>query len=254
MKQNHSTRNNLQRAAAIVFWLLVWQIAAMALRQKLLLASPISVLVRLCTIWREAGFLASVSTSFTHIAGGFLLAFVIGSILAILAGRARIVEILLAPLMVTVKSVPVASFIIICLIWLTSSGLSTFISFLMVLPVIYNNVLGGIHNVDPQMLEAAAVFRVPWGRRFHYLWLPTIKGHLLSGCKTALGLAWKAGIAAEVIGLPSHTIGEALYRAKISFETVDLFAWTVIIVLISVVFEKIIMALLKLLYRRLESE
>ena len=150
--------------------------------------------------------------------------------------------------MVTVKSIPVASFIILALIWLSSAQLSSFISYLMVLPILYTAILSGIRNIDPQMLEMADVFHLSWRRRLLFLWIPQIKPYLLSGCSVALGLSWKAGIAAEIIGLPDGTIGEALYNSKIYLCTVDLFAWTVIIVLISVLFEKLFMALLRQIF------
>ena len=239
-----------KKIIAVVLLLAVWQAAAMLLDQKIILASPVHVIERLFTIWKEPGFLATIGFSFIRIAGGFLSAFVIGCVLAVLAGRIHWVEILLSPVMVTIKSVPVASFIIIALVWLSSRQLSIFISFLMVLPVIYNNVLGGIKAIDPQMNEMADVFRLSWRKRFRYIWLPTIKPHLYSGCTIALGLAWKSGIAAEVIGIPDGSIGEMLYSAKAYLNTVDLFTWTVIIVIISICFEKLVLAALRLFFRK----
>ena len=162
-------------------------------------------------------------------------------------------ETLFRPYAVMIKSVPVASFIVICLIWLSSARLSVFISFLMVLPVMYSNVLHGIKSADRDLLEAAAIFRLSWKRRLLYLWLPQLKPFLMSACSVGLGLSWKAGIAAEIIGIPDGSIGRMFYDAKVYFNTVDLFAWTVIVVLISILFERLFLALLKAGYRRLEQ-
>ncbi len=219
--------------------MLLWQLAAMLLDQRLLLASPVTVLGRLAVIWLESGFWQAVGFSFIRIVCGFLLAFVIGIALAILAGRFPVVEIFLWPFVLTVKSVPVASFIIILLIWLSSAELSIVISFLMVFPILYSNVLAGIKSTDKKLTEMAQLYQIPWGRRLLYIYLPQVKPFLLSACSVALGMSWKAGIAAEVIGIPAGSIGDALYQAKIYFDTGDLFAWTVIIVLISVGFEKL---------------
>ena len=243
----------LKKAGAILFLLAIWQAGAMAMNQKLLLVSPADVVLRLCTIWKEPLFFDSVLFSFLRISCGFLLGFFSGIFLAFLAGRFHTAETLLQPIMTTIKSVPVASFIILALIWLNSSGLSTFISFLMVLPVIYNNVLSGIKNTDPKLLQMAEVFRMPKRKRFLLIYLPAIKPQLTSACSTALGLSWKSGIAAEVIGIPQGSIGEMLYQAKIYLNTVDVFAWTVIIVLISVLFEKLILFLIRLSYEKLEQ-
>jgi NitT/TauT family transport system permease protein len=169
------------------------------------------------------------------------------------AGRVRLLEVFLWPFVVTVKAVPVASFIIISLIWLSSRQLSVFISFLMVFPVIYLNVLQGIRSADAQLLEMAAVFRVPWSRRLPYIYLPQIRPFLSSACSVSLGMSWKAGIAAEIIGIPDGSIGEKLYSAKIYLNTADLFAWTVVVVLISVLFEKLFLLLLNRGFGRLEK-
>ena len=241
-------KKTTKKILAIVLLLAIWQAAAMLIGQKLILASPAEVIVRLFTLWKEPGFASAIWFSFVRIAGGFLIAFIVGNLLAVLAGKHEWVEILLSPVMVTIKTVPVASFIIIALVWLTSGKLSVFISFLMVLPVIYNNVLTGIKNIDYKMLQMADVFRLSWNERFKYIWLPSIYPYLLSGTTIALGMAWKAGVAAEVIGIPEGSIGEMLYNAKIYLNTADLFAWTVIIVIISVLFEKLFLYVLRKAY------
>ena len=239
-----------KKIIAVMLLLAVWQAAAMLLNQKVLLASPVQVLIRLFTLWKEPGFIAAILFSFTRIAGGFLLAFIMGIVFAVLAGKSEWIEILLSPVMATIKSVPVASFIIIALVWLSSGKLSVFISFLMVLPVIYNNVLGGIKNIDKKMVQMADVYHISAEKRFKYISLPAIKPFLFSGTTTALGMAWKAGIAAEVIGIPDGSIGEMLFNAKVYLNTADLFAWTVIIVIISICFEKAFMWILRKAYDR----
>ena len=141
--------------------------------------------------------------------------------------------------MAAIKAVPVASFIILVLIWGPSRNLSVVISFLMVLPVIYTNDLGGILSTDRKLLEMAQVFRIPLFRRIRYIYLSQLLPYLRTGFSLSLGLCWKAGVAAEVIGIPKGSIGEKLYEAKVYLETPDLFSWTLVIVLISVIFEKL---------------
>ena len=235
------------------FALSVWQIAAMIVDTEFLFPTPIDVILRLFTVWREDGFFIAISNSFLKIVSGFLLGLILGTALAIIAARFSVVEDLLWPFMITIKSVPVASFIVLALMWLTSRELSTFISFLMVLPIIYTNLLGGIKNSDREMDKMATVFRMPLGRRILYIWIPRIKPFMLSACSIALGLSWKAGIAAELIGIPDDSLGEMLYYAKIYFNSLDLFAWTIIIVLLSIGFEKLFISILKFAFRRIEK-
>ena len=136
-----------------------------------------------------------------------------------------------------------ASFIILALVWLKSSQLSFFIAFLMVFPPVYLGVLTGIGQTDPRLLEMAKVFQVPFRRQVRYLYLPAIAPHFRSAVSVGLGLCWKSGIAAEVIGLPDGSMGERLYMAKVYFLTPELFAWTAVIVAVSVLFEKFFLRL-----------
>ncbi len=240
------------RLWAVVFWLAVWQIASMVIHQDLFLVSPVRVVVRLGQLVTEGFFWSSIANSLLRIGGGFLLAVVSGVVLGVLAARFRRVQELLAPLMLAVKSIPVASFIILALMLFSSRHLAVLISFLIVLPVIYTNVLAGIRSADRQLLEMARVFRIPAARRIRYIYLPQVLPYFLSACTVALGLSWKAGVAAEVIGMPEGSIGEQLQQAKIYLNTPDLLAWTVVIVLVSLGFEKLFLALIRRAAKRLE--
>jgi NitT/TauT family transport system permease protein len=232
-------KNILKKAGAVLLALAFWQIAAMKIHQKILLVSPTAVLIRLTTIWQVEGFWSSIGFTFFHIAGGFLIGLCTGILLAVLAYKWTFIETLLWPWMVTIKSVPVASFVVICLIWLSSKNLSVFISFLIVLPVIYQNLLTGLRSLKPDMEELAQVYRIPWYRKLKAITLPQLKSYLIAACSVTTGMAWKAGVAAEIIGTPNGSIGKMLYTAKIYLDTDDLLAWTVIIVIMSVLSEKL---------------
>ena len=246
---NRNTAQNSIRLWAVIFWLLIWQGASMLFAAlwphgHLLLASPVSAAVRLGELTCNAAFWRAVGGSIAHIFGGFLVGCALAVVLAVLSARYRLVRELLAPLTAAVKAVPVVSFIILALVWLDSRALPLFISALMVFPPVYLNVLAGIAAADVKLLEMARVFRVPLGRRLTGIYLPAVLPYFRSAVSLALGLCWKAGAAAEVIGLPSGTIGERLYTAKVYFQTPDLFAWTAVIVAVSVLFEKLFLALM----------
>lgn len=241
----NKVKSSLAKAGAILFWLLVWQAASMILKQEILLASPVSVAVRLFGLIREGEFWMSAAFSFGRIVTGFLLALLCGSVLALISFRFEFAAILTRPLITVIKSTPVASFIILCLIWIPSRNLSVFISFLMVLPVIYTNILEGIRKTDRKLLEMAKVFKIPLSRKVLYIYLSQVLPYLMSACTVSLGLCWKAGVAAEVIGVPSGSIGEKLYHAKIYLNTPDLFAWTIVIIAASFLFEKCFLFLMK---------
>lgn len=202
------------------------------------MASPVSVLKKLSELLFTADFWQSIGFSFGRIVLGFGIAVVLGIFMGITAYRSRVAEILINPLMSVIKATPVASFIILCLIWIPSRNLSVFISFLMVLPVIYTNLLEGLGQTDRKLLQMADIFRVSRGKKVFYIYFSQVLPYFITACRLSLGMCWKAVIAAEVICVPSGSMGEKLYNAKIYLNTPDLFAWTIVIIIISVVFEK----------------
>ena len=237
---------------AVAFWLLVWQGASMLFARwlpfgGLLLASPLAALARLGELALTAAFWRAVGLSAARIFGGFMLGCALGCILAALASAQNVLRELLAPVVAAVKAVPVVSFIILALVWLDSRSLPLAVSALMVFPPVYLNVLEGIGAADVQLLEMAQVFRVPFGRRLTGIYLPAVLPYFRSALSLALGLCWKAGAAAEVIGLPAGSIGERLYTAKVYFQTPDLFAWTAVIVALSALAERLMLALVDVL-------
>ena len=241
MGRNKETRFNpksrLAKLFASLLALLVWQLAAALMGNPLLLVGPVQVLARLVELVRTREFWMACGFTFSRITLGFLLAFCLALMLAALAARFPLAETLIHPYMAAVKTVPVASFIVIALLWLSGRRLSIFISFLMVLPVLYSNFLAGIRGADGKLLEMARVFRMGGWNRLRCVYLPALEPYCLSGCRSALGLCWKAGVAAEVIGVCGGSVGGMLYDAKVYLEIGDLFAWTLVIVLISVGFE-----------------
>ena len=242
----------LLKGGAVLFWLLIWQLGSIALAQTILLPAPATVLSRLLALSLEPAFWRSVAFSFGGIAAGFFAALLFGVLLSAAAARFEPVDLLLSPLMAVIKASPVASFIILLLLWVPSRNLSTVISFMMALPIIHTNLCEGLRATDPAMLELAEVFRVPAARRVRYLYLSQLLPYLRSACAVSIGLCWKSGIAAEVIGIPKGSVGERLYEAKIYLDTPDLFAWTVVIVLLSLLFGRLFLSLLDALVRRVE--
>ncbi len=233
------------RGLAVLFALLVWEAAALLIGNDLLLVTPVRVAERLFTLVGEASFWRTLGFTFTRIVGGFLTALVLAAVLAALAARFPLLETLLRPFVTVIQSVPVASFIVIALLWLSARRLSIFIAFLMVFPILYTNLLQGIRAADRELLEMAAVFRVSPMGRVRRIYLPAVRSYLLAGCRVALGLCWKAGVAAEVIGVTRQSVGGMLYESKVYLEIADLFAWTAVIVLVSAGFEKLFLLLLR---------
>lgn len=235
---------------AVLFWLLIWQLAALWVAEPILLVSPVTALSRLLELVITRPFWQAVFFTVGRILLGFALSAVLGVALAALGYRFSWVRELLRPLVAAIKAVPVASFVILVLLWVPSRNLSVIISLLIGFPVIYLNTLEGLRSTDPKLIEMARVFCVPFSRQLRAIYLYQVLPFLRSGLTIAIGLCWKSGVAAEVIGMPSGSIGEKLYKAKVYLETPDLFCWTLVVVALSIACER----LLSLALRRVTKE
>ena len=224
---------------ATVFWLGLWQAVSLAL-PKLLFAGPAQTVQSLFSMIESADFWLSIGCSIGKIAGGFVLAFVLGCLLAILAHRAALARVLLEPAVQIMKSVPVACFVVVALIWVRSAWISVLTAFFVVFPVVYINLQQGLSDVDAKMLEMARVFGLSGGKRFRAVYLPAVVPYVLSACRVSVGMALKAGVAGEIIGLPRWSIGEQLYLSKLYLNTADLFAWSLTIIALSLLLEKLL--------------
>ena len=226
----------------------------MCLHSDILLASPIKVIICLFEKIREADFWRAVGSTSLRIGAGFVLALLLGVILSALSYAYNPIHDFLKVPVSVIKSTPVASFIILILIWIPSKNLAVVISFLMSFPVIYSNLSEGLKVMDTKMLEMADVFGLPFLKRLRFIYIPQVIPYFQSACFVALGFCFKAGIAAEIIGLPRGSLGERLYEAKIYLNTPEMFAWTITIILVSLLFERIVMLLINKAMDKLEGK
>ncbi len=237
----------LTYAGVAAFWLVVWELFARAIGQEILLPSVAAVIGTLVRLWGTGDFWLSVTASLLRVLLGFCAAVAAGALLAVLTCRVKLLHTLLAPLLHIVRAAPVASFIILAYFWIETDLLPAFIAFLMVVPMVWANVSQGIRQTDGKLLEMARVYRLGRGKILRHVWLPSVKPYFLAACTTGLGFAWKSGIAAEVICSPDQAIGTELRNAKAYLETPEVFAWTVTVVVLSVLLERV---LLRLVHRQ----
>lgn len=232
------------KLAILLFWLGVWQVAFEIVGKPILISSPQQVFAKLIELVQTSAFWQSAFSSLIRIGKGYIVGVSTGIILAVLCTRFKFVDQLLSPILLLIKSTPVVSFIILALVWIQKDGIAVFIAFLMVVPIIWANVCKGIRNTDKKQLEMAKVYGFSSLKKVKTIYFHSVLPFFVSASTTALGLCWKAGISAEVISMPTDSIGYNLYRSKINIETTDLFAWTIVVILLSLMFEKIIVFIL----------
>ena len=243
MKKRKSSKVN--SLPAILFWGLVWVLAAWAMDKPLLLPSPVQVLRCMGQLAVTSAFWKITLISIGRILLGLALGIGLGALLAVLTELSPLLHTLISPAMTAMQATPVASFAILVLIWVDRDFVPVLICCMMALPVIWGGVSGGIRSTDPQLLEMAEVFRLSRYTKLRRIFLPSVLPFFRTACASALSLGWKAGIAAEVLTVPKMSIGRMISEAKLYLLTEELFAWTLTVIVLSLILQKIMLRLLK---------
>lgn len=234
----------LHRALPPVFWLAVWQLAASAVGQQLLVPSPAAVARRLGELAVTLPFWQTAWLSLARVLAGLLAGTLLGVLLAVLTCARPWGHALLSPAVGVIRATPVVSFILLVQLWTRRGLVPVAVSALMILPVVWGNVARGIRETAPQLLELSQVLRFGRLKTALLVYLPSTWPYFLSSVTTSLGLAWKSGVAAEVLCLPKWAIGTQVSQSKIYLETPSLFAWTLVVILLSMLMERALAALL----------
>ena len=231
-----------------LFWVTVWEITARIVDLELLLPSPLATLKTLLTLSRTTDYWSAIGISLAHILIGYVLGCLIGVIMGYLLYRFRLIDALFSPILSMIRSVPVASFIILALVWIGRENIPSFIAFLMVFPVVSSNVKTGFSSIDRELAEVALVYRFSRQKAAELLYKPAVLPYFVTSAQVTLGLAWKASVAAEILSSISHSIGGNIYTSKLVLETDTLFAWTITVILISILFECFLAQLMSLMH------
>ncbi len=229
----------LKGLAVFAFWILVWYLLALAVNQELLIPTPHKTLLVLLEFGKTAKFWLSVLFSTIRIVSGFLIGVLIGTLGGILSVKIKLFDTLLSPILHLARAVPVASFILLAFVWIKTNFIPVFITALMVAPIVWATTVTAIRGIDKSLVEMGQVFRLSKREILFKIKFPQIAPAFISSVVTALGLAWKSGVAAEVICYPEQSIGRLLYNAKTYLETPETFAVTIVIVIISVALERL---------------
>ena len=239
-------KNRYIRTTLIVLiWLVIWQVLALVVNNSILLSGPVDTVKALIGLGSEVTFYISVGKTAGKILLGFLIGMCLGTVLSVLSYRFSIVKEFLSPFVSVIKSIPVVSFIIIALIWAGSSNVTIIVASVISFPIFYKNILEGLSVTDQKMLDMAKVFDMKTSKKIRYIYLPSLSSHIKSAISLAIGMAFRGGITAEVVGQPLRSIGNGLYRAKINLATSEMLAWTFTAVLTAFLIEKLISLIVK---------
>lgn len=240
-----SLRHFIKTAAVILIWVCIWFILSKAAGTELLVPSPRAVLDAFLSLLCEKEYYLSCLNSLSKIVSGWLIGCISGLFLAVITRLSRFLNALFEPVLHIIKATPVASFIVLALVLMSSGKVPVFTCALITVPFVWANTFRGLSSPDEKLVETAEFFGMKRTKKIRNIYIPSAMPYFTTAVKTSMGLSWKAGIAAEVICSPKNSIGAEIYNAKIYLETPSLFAWTLTVILLSVLLEKLLGLLLK---------
>lgn len=229
------TRN--KKIIAVAIWIVIWQFASMVVGEVLLLPSPYQTLAALFELGKTSIFYVSVLTTLIRVMIGLLISIITGVALGIASARYSWLAAFLTPMMSTIKAVPVVSFILLLVLYLNSSTAPVAVCVLLCFPIMYTNTQKGMLSIDKKLIQMAELHKVPSRKILTHIKIPAIFHYILSGIFICIGFSWKSVVTAEVLSAPLRSIGYSLYVTRMYVNTEELFAWTLIIVLLSITIE-----------------
>ncbi len=237
--RDNPVKKSIYILISAVFWTALWDFASHKVGMKYVFPSPAATFRRLAELMGEREFYVNTANSLLSIFKGFIGGAAIGTVLGIGSAALNGVDALFSPINTVIKATPVASFIVLAFIWMDNSSIPILISVLMITPIVLSSLKTAILNVDNDLKEMAQVYRMPFFKKITCLYLPSVMPSYLTALVTAMGLGWKAGIAAEVLCGSENTLGNELSEAKRYLEVTDQFAYTLAIIILSVAMELI---------------
>ena len=247
---NSKLKRTIEIAISLLFWFAIWLAVSYKINNSFLFPSPRDTAMAIVEIIKDGNFLLITLYSFTRILFGIVIGVVVGTLFGVITAGSRFADVLMTPAVSAIKATPVASFIILVSIWFDKNFLPVFITALIVLPIVYTNVIGGIRSVSRELREVARVYRFSTLKKVFKLYIPSVLPYFLASLKASLGMAWKAGIAAEVLCTPTMAIGTELFLSKSYLEMPTMFAWTLVVIVFSLVIEKVLIYIVSKLAQR----
>jgi NitT/TauT family transport system permease protein len=234
------SKNSWFSIAGVILILAAWEILSLVIGSENILPGPIYTLKTLILFLGDIYFYKSLFLTLLRGLTGFVLAMIASLLVGIPSGINSKTESFFSPLIVTIRSTPVISVILLAIIWLRVENVPVFIGFLTMFPILTTSIITGIREVDRGLVEMALIYRVKKLRLLKDIYIPSLSPYFFSGLLTAAGFGWRAVIIGEVLSQPRYGIGSMMQNSQTYLLVAELISWTMVAVLVGFVFEKVI--------------
>lgn len=230
----------LKNIGIIIFWIFIWELLYLIVNKNIVIPSPYNVFINLTNLIKTKEFYISIINTFRSIIIGFFLALATGILTGIINLLIPWTKEIIKPIINIIRVTPVASFVILALVFMQTKNLPILVSFFMVLPLVWRNIIESFKSIDNNLIEMSNLFKVSKLSQIKNIYLPHSLPYLLAAVHTGFGYSWKSVITAEIIASSSITIGSYILDSKVYLDSVELFSWTIVVIVLSIITEKIL--------------
>lgn len=245
----YSWNKKKQVLLSTIMLLVIWEIVAIKINNDIYLPRIEDVILSIINIIKDATFIKNSLSSLYRTIISFSGALILSIILGVLSYMYPLFKNLLKPFNAIGKTIPTMILVLLALIWFNKDKAPFVVGFAIVFPILYEGIYSALKDIDKKVLDMCKVYNVSIKEKIKRIYIPVIKFYIMSILISTFSLAFKVVIAGEVHGQPKYGIGTAVQIEKVNFNTVGIFAWIVIIALISILFEYVNKKLLKIVYR-----
>jgi len=223
-----------------VIWMIIWYLAAHLVGSELILPGPHAAFKALVKLLGTGDFYLNVLWTVLRTVMGIVISFGLGVVFAVLADRsAPLREFLRLPVNFF-KSIPVMAIIIYVILIVKSDWVAVVVCFLMCFPIAYTNILNGLGALDPKRIELGRMLGFSSRQMGRFIITPSLDTQIKTALSLITAMAWKVVVASEVLAIPKHSIGYQMLNSKYYLETADLFAYIIVLIVLSLLMEKLV--------------
>ncbi|MDY4801722.1 MAG: ABC transporter permease subunit [Fusobacterium mortiferum] len=229
---------NSPKFLSIFFFLIIWEGVALYIDNSLLFPRVSEIFLSLKNLVASRDFILILWNTLSRFFISIVFSLILAIIFSVASYRYEVISFLLFPFIIFLRAVPTIAIIIVVLIWSSVEKVPIVVGVLILFPILYESILGGIKNVDKNLLKMSKVFKVPTKRVVRDIYIPSIYYSISSNIPSYIGLTFKVIIAGEVLSQESLSIGGEIFINKIYLESSNIFAWIIVVIVLNYFLEK----------------
>lgn len=233
--------------AGVFIMFVIWFAFSITINNDILIPYPKEVFITMFEQLRSNYFYIAIFGTILRLLKGIILSLIFATFIALFTTRYKVLDNIFKPIELFLKSIPTVSYIIISIIWLGQNNSADLVVFLVVFPILYQNITYGLTLHDEELKEVLLIYPEKYSVVLRKILVPELLPQLAIGFRSSIALGFKVCVMAELLAYSSTGIGRYLYIARLNLDMTSLIAWSVWVIIIASLFDDIFVRIIKLI-------